>query len=209
MRYFTRLKVFKSKRCTFDPHAMEAWSYDWWQFVACRNGRVYFNAAGYSMQTRKQQTIIRGLLETLGVKYRTVWIRCGLQNVPGEIRNLESLISEIREAMANPRSRAATNRFRLRRIRYLEAQIVRLKAFSKLKASPYRGRLNFDALPKPKPRARVKRKPKPTTGWDQIQEAGRELRKAAVRAANPHAFVERRDREELRALLSLVRGGVQ
>lgn len=133
MRFAIKQQMFKSKRCEFNIGSMEAWSYRWWKFVECRNGRVYFNGAQYSMQTGKQQGIVSDLLKDMGIKYHTLYIKAGLHNIKGEIENIKHEIEETLSSIANPRSRKATNKDRTKRIQYLKNQITRLEAYNKLK----------------------------------------------------------------------------
>lgn len=151
MYYFPKLKVFKSERCEFDPHNMIAHSYGWWQFVACIRGEVVFNNARYSMQTGKQQAIIRDLLNKLGVKYRTVSIKSGLtrSQLQREIGTTRYNIGQLENAIANPRSRAKTNEWRGRQIGSLERHIITVRKLMRASRSKaYKGKLNFSAIPK-------------------------------------------------------------
>lgn len=137
MRYYVRANQFKSERCVFDPFEMEAWSYNWWKFLECRNGKVYFNGASYSMQTSKQQRMVREKLKLLGVKYQELSVKAGLQNIPKEIENVEFEITQELTAIANPKSRSKKNKARREHIKYLHAKIDRLKAYDKLEITSY------------------------------------------------------------------------
>ena len=105
--------------------------------------------APYSMQTGKQQSIVRQLLRDLGVKYTTIYVRAGLQNISREIENRRFEISELQKAMANPRSRKKANVWRASQIKYIERSIKELKKYSRLKVTPFRGKLRFENLPEP------------------------------------------------------------
>lgn len=133
MRYNIRSQVFKSERCTFDLKHMEAWSYDWWKFVEVRNDTVYFNNASYSMQTGKQQSIVRRLLTNMGIPFRYVYIKAGLQNISGEIADLKYKIIQLNQLIANPLSRDSVNKRRCDEIRHIKAQIKRLRAYKRMR----------------------------------------------------------------------------
>lgn len=149
MRYYKRLKVFKSKRCWFDPYEMVADSYDWWRFVECRQRYgVIFNDSSYSMQTGVQQYTIKTLLKKLGVKYKTVYVRCGLQNIQGEINNKKFEIKEYKEAIKKPRTWKKTNKRRISWIAHLEREIVRLKKLDAAKTTTYKKPLDWTILNK-------------------------------------------------------------
>ena len=150
MHYYKRLKIFKSKRCTFDPHSMSAWSYNWWEFVACIDGKVVFNNASYSMQTGIQQRKVRELLNCLGVKYRTVYIKSGLQSLSKEGEWLKYKITELNAAINKPRSQKRANKWRVARIKFLNKEIENLKILSRKKRTEFKGKLDFSKLPEPR-----------------------------------------------------------
>lgn len=151
MRYVQKDKRFVSKRCTFDPHNMKAYSYEWWQFLACWNGKVYFNDVSYSMQTRLHQRGVKRLLGHLGVKYITVYVKAGLNNIQEQINGNVDRILELRAEIDNPRTKAAANKGREQYISYLERENKKLHKMLNFKETPYKGELNFKAIPGPIP----------------------------------------------------------
>jgi hypothetical protein len=151
MRYYKRLKQFKSKRCKFDLNEMSAYSYNWWKFVECRNGRVYFNDATYSMQTGVQQYIIKNLLNCLGIKYTIKYYKLGLNNLIEEINRIKSEIYSIQLKIDNPKSHKKTNEKRIKWIKHLKNQIKDVKKYSKMRITEYKGRINLKNIPKPVP----------------------------------------------------------
>lgn len=147
MKYYKRLKVFKSKRAWFDPQLMRAYSYDWWRFVDYKKGYgVIFNAANYSMQTRYHQNGVESALEKLGIKYKTVYIRTGLQNITGEISNKLFEIKQYKEAIKKPRSWKKTNARRVSWIKHLEKDIISLKKLDKAKNIEYKKPIDFTVI---------------------------------------------------------------
>lgn len=63
-----RTNIYKANNVTFNPTTLDAFSYDWWQFVGVVEGKVIFNNYNYSPTTRKHQHKVRRLLNELGIK---------------------------------------------------------------------------------------------------------------------------------------------
>lgn len=68
MKFFSRLGIYKASNVTFNPNTVQAYSYDWWKFVAVINGFVVFNNYRYSVSTGKHQSKVRRLMDELGLK---------------------------------------------------------------------------------------------------------------------------------------------
>lgn len=68
MKYYKRLKIYKAPNVTFNPETLEAFSYEWWKFVAKIEGKIVFNNYSYSQSTSKHQIKVRRLLDQLGIK---------------------------------------------------------------------------------------------------------------------------------------------
>jgi hypothetical protein len=102
LKYFKRLKIYKNYKAsnTFYPETLEAWSYDWWQYLAVIKGKLVFNDYTYSNCTSKHQNDLRGLLRELRIKVDVcVEVAGGLQSSKSEwlepyYKNL--LLAEIR-----------------------------------------------------------------------------------------------------------------
>lgn len=185
MKYYTRLKVFKSQQCTFDPHSMTAWSYNWWQFVGCFKGQVTYNGARYSMQTSKQQGIVTDLLRALGVKYKTVYVHRGLQNIEAEIKDNVLKIAELQGLIASPRTQVKTNKRRASWIKDLIRTNKELRRLDRTKRTDYKGKLNFKAIPKPVPLSDDK---KAQRAQRRLQNAERRARREVYTTTTPYAL---------------------
>lgn len=100
MKYYARLKIYKSNNVTFDPETLSAYSYDWWQFVRVINGKVVFNGYFYSPTTAKHQSKVRNLLASLNINIDVVVkTRAGLQACNGVYGGKEIALDAIREAL--------------------------------------------------------------------------------------------------------------
>lgn len=133
MKYYPKLKLYKASNVTFNPETLEAWSYNWWQFVKLINGMVVFNNYNYSNSTCKHQSKVRGVLNDLGINIDyVVSSRVGLQDdnwiddAKGIILNK---IEELSGAINNPRSKEAKNIERVKQIRYLNQELIELDLF--------------------------------------------------------------------------------
>jgi hypothetical protein len=107
MKYFSRAGIYKASNVTFDPTALNARSYVWWQFVKRIGGKTVFNSYGYSNSTRKHQYKVRYLMHDLGIKIdRDVQVRGGLQN----IKSLRELSTRENETLAEQAANAEFKR---------------------------------------------------------------------------------------------------
>jgi len=83
MKYKPRSNVYSNSTNTnvFNPERIQAYSYNWWLYVAKINGKVVFNDYPYSASTRKHQYETRKLLDELNIKIDVVVsIKEGLQH---------------------------------------------------------------------------------------------------------------------------------
>lgn len=138
MKLMKKSNTYKASNVTFNPETIEAFSYDWWCFVKVIGGKVVFNSYNYSPSTIKHQYKVRSLLNDLGIKI-DLEIECprGLQaiNVDMLVSNhYSSLIKELKEAIAKPRSQAKKNAERELEIERLALKCVEFKLLTEQKA---------------------------------------------------------------------------
>jgi hypothetical protein len=128
MRYYKRLKVYKSNNNYFDPNKIEAYSYNWWKFVSIIKGKIVFNTYRYSNTTSRHQYNVRSVMRDLGIKIDCK-IDCpkGLDHLYSGIVYYQYEISKLKELINNPKSRKFTNIDRLKRIKELELKIKEVK----------------------------------------------------------------------------------
>ena len=131
MKYYIQSNAFKTKQCSFSLHYMEAYSYRWWQFVGMAGNTVYFNDASYSMQTSVHQGLVKAVLNKLKIKYKTVYVKAGLQAIPMEISNTRHEIQKLWQAITKPRSHAKTNKWRKQQITLLTKKIQKLQTLQR------------------------------------------------------------------------------
>lgn len=223
MRFLKRDNSYRSSsgKCTFDPIAMTAWSYSWWQFVAYIDGAVWFNCYHYSMPTDCHQRAVRKLLADHGIKCRYVSYAAGLQNISGQITIFEREIEHIQAAIAKPRSHKKKNAWRLERIAFIRANIKLARRLMRLKRKPYPGKLkNFPPVP-PKPTPEELQRRKKRRERLAAQRQAREAYAVAREVAGQHSNAINSGRlfaavdggasfsRVSKATLSLVRGGAQ
>jgi hypothetical protein len=71
MRYIKTQKTYKASNVTLkidrEAGIIEAYSYNWWQFIAVINGKVVFNEYPYSVSTRGHQSKVKKILAREGV----------------------------------------------------------------------------------------------------------------------------------------------
>ena len=60
--------IWYANNVTLNTETMNAFSYEWWRFVARINGLVVFNDYRYSVTTAKHQRKVAGILTQLGIK---------------------------------------------------------------------------------------------------------------------------------------------
>lgn len=78
----TKQGIYKASNVTFNPNTLEAYSYDWWQFVKVIRGKVIFNSYRYSNTTARHQSKVRQVMVQLGIKIDLeVQVRGGLQDI--------------------------------------------------------------------------------------------------------------------------------
>lgn len=153
MRFLKRSNLYRSQsgKCTFDPVAMTAWSYSWWQFVAYIDGKVYFNGYHYSMPTGCHQRAVRQLLRDHGIKWHYVSYAAGLHNISGQISIFERKIERLKAAIAAPRTHKRKNVERRASIALLRQDIKLARRLMRLKRGPFPASKlrNFPPVPPP------------------------------------------------------------
>lgn len=120
MVYRKRAGIFKNSTGTvsFDPKAMEAYSYEWWLFVAKIKGKVVFNSYSYSPTTSGHQSAVRRLLESLGIKIDLeIQARQGLQDLESALSDYESELKDLQAKLASKRTKAEVNERRAVRVK--------------------------------------------------------------------------------------------
>ena len=75
MKYYKRLKVYKSSNNLFNPETMEAHSYSWWKYVQRWDNKVFFNWHSYSNSTCRHQWKTNRVLHDLNIKTYSVYTR--------------------------------------------------------------------------------------------------------------------------------------
>lgn len=119
MKYFKRLKLWKSKNLVLDPATMKSTSYDWWMLTGKVSGVVIFNTYKYSVTTAKHIDKVFCTLHDLGIRdyleiqspsnitlYSTATIEHAIKWQMGELDELLVKHNAPR-ARANPYSGAA------------------------------------------------------------------------------------------------------
>jgi hypothetical protein len=119
--------MYKASNVTFNPETLQAYSYDWWRFVDCINGKIVFNDYYYSSTTGKHQSKVRSLLQDLGIKI-DLYVECprGFQNDGRDesiINYYLEKIKELEDAINKPRSHKKTNERRKEEIEYYHDKI--------------------------------------------------------------------------------------
>jgi hypothetical protein len=95
LKYYKKSKIYKNSTDTvnFDPKTYNAYSYNWWRFVAKIDGKIIFNNYNYSPTTLRHQRYVRKLLYELKIKVdHVVWIKNGIEN-----QSIKELIYESEE----------------------------------------------------------------------------------------------------------------
>lgn len=69
MKYYTRLKLYKTKNLVLDPATLRSTSYEWWQLTGKVSGVVIFNTYKYSVTTGKHIDKIFCVLKDLGQEW--------------------------------------------------------------------------------------------------------------------------------------------
>lgn len=83
IKWFPRLGIYKNStgNVTFNPTTMEAYSYNWWQFVRKIGKTVIFNDYYYSSSTNAHQWCVKSVLKEKKIRYITVSIRDSLHKL--------------------------------------------------------------------------------------------------------------------------------
>lgn len=101
MKYFKKLKLYKSSNLTLDIENGIAYSYGWYEIAKRVNGQWYVNDYSYSQSTIKHVIKIKSQLNELGIDFLTVESPSGLQSPMAgfsyyndKINNLNTLINK-------------------------------------------------------------------------------------------------------------------
>lgn len=125
MQYLKTKNVYKASNVIFDNNKLEAYSYGWWRFVECIDGKLVFNSFAYSNSTIKHQWKVRHLLTSLGIAIDfEIEAPRGLQNLSSAISYYEGKIATLEQAIAKPRSHKAKNAERRQGIACYREMIV-------------------------------------------------------------------------------------
>lgn len=122
-----------------DLKTVNAWSYEWWQYVKTDDaGNVIFNDSTYSVTTSGHQSSARRKLQELGITVN-LWLhntKRGLQHGTGpleainsEIKAVEDKIEELKELIAKKGTRKTKNEERKIEIKESEYRIKDLINF--------------------------------------------------------------------------------
>lgn len=139
MKLYKRSGVYKSSHVTFNPSTMDAYSYDWWRFVARIEGLIVFNSYFYSQSTSKHQRKVKRLMHNLGIKIDIEMpIPSGIQD-----QSLNELIVEAEECLCNQflkdqlkqQQRSERAKFR-RRVHKLETYLETVTHFRDYEIKP-------------------------------------------------------------------------
>lgn len=135
MKYYKRLKVYKSSNCFFDPNAIYATSYNWWSFVEIVAGKTVFNDYRYSITTTGHQRKVMRLMKELKMKI-DVMIECpkGLDDLNSAITWYEHKIKDLQTLIDRPKSQKAKNKQRIQMINHYMEKIASVKTLMVLNA---------------------------------------------------------------------------
>ena len=129
MKYFKKLKLFKSSNLTLDPETGKGYSYEWYRIVDRIDGMVVLNNYSYSPTTCRHISKIRSMLTTLGVReYLEIEAPGGLQDLDKAIEYYEGQINELNQEIAKPRSSKIKNLDRYDSINKYKDKITLVKA---------------------------------------------------------------------------------
>lgn len=124
MRYYPKLKIFKSSNGnnTFDGKL--AHSYEWYCYgMLLSNGDIVEVEKSYSNTTTQHMYAWRNLIDSDRIKYR-ISAPEGLTDLGAAKESIEDEIAELNKQLANPRNRARQRR--IDRIAQLEKQLALL-----------------------------------------------------------------------------------
>lgn len=136
MKYSNKRNRYEAANVTLDLVKLEAFSYDWWQFLRYINGKLVFNNYNYSNSTCKHQSKVRGMLYEKGIKI-DVFVKCHrslngyaknsannygtTEDALNEaIANNKAEIEEIELMLVNPRRKKALDADRKEQIKKLK-----------------------------------------------------------------------------------------
>ena len=131
MKYYTRLKLYKSNNNVVDLENTTAHSYGHWQYLRKVNGRTIFNQTRYSQSTCKHQRECYDLLNyqaDLVLRHTLESLSNPVSALISEVKGIEYEIAELERAMAKPRSHGRKNYERQREIDEHLVQIDHINA---------------------------------------------------------------------------------
>jgi hypothetical protein len=140
MKLFITKNTYKASNVSLtvsdDLERAEAYSYQWWRFVATDSvGNIVFNHYKYSVSTGKHQRDVASLLDRLGVQVNLHLYNTGLSlddlkdAITDEIKGLERQNVLLRDAIACKGSRKAKNVERLKTIEHIQYRIKDLARY--------------------------------------------------------------------------------
>lgn len=117
---------FRSNRWYFSPITLEATSYGWWHMLIERNGKLIWNACGYSMQTAIHQDMLAKAMRTLNIKPDiVVHTRANI----GSLTAWKSdLLERYADAVLNLKYGRVRKSWRRRWVREQERELVKMQA---------------------------------------------------------------------------------
>lgn len=149
IKYYPRLGIWKNStgNVTFDPAKVEAISYNWWVFVKKINGKVIFNGYRYSSSTSAQLSLVRDLLNNLGIKIDVeVNIKNSLDSLSSFSEAADDILREIANCtiyLENPRRKKSKDDWYQKQIKELWNNFKVLKSLgSTVKKSDFKAVLN-------------------------------------------------------------------
>lgn len=116
---------------TMDGLNVEAFSYEWWKFVAVINGKVVFNGYRYSNTTAKHQSKVRQKLSEMDIKIDFVVDTNKSLNdydvLTAAINSEKYDIKELEEKLASNKRKKALDAERLAAIKEHEERILYIR----------------------------------------------------------------------------------
>lgn len=129
MKYYKRLKLYKTSNCVFNPETMHATSYKWYDLLKMINGKVVLNTYRYSVSTGKHIRDVRGMLYKLNIPYETIEAPRGLQNLEVAKTYYKNMIDERAAKILAPRTRQTTKNRLNEEINALTAKLVQINVW--------------------------------------------------------------------------------
>jgi hypothetical protein len=139
MKFSKKHTRYEASNVSLNLETLEAFSYDWWQFLKLINGKLVFNNYSYSNTTCKHQQKVRRVLDEKGIKI-DVFVKT-YRSLDGFAKNSannygttedalneaiaynKSEIEEIELMLANPRRKKALDDERKAQIKKLKVNI--------------------------------------------------------------------------------------